>query len=76
MYPVFIAMLRKGLRQGFSFGNTFSTSSFFEILDHGTEKVHEDQLKDESQTLSYLLTYVFLSKRRKSKGKMKLRPVF
>ena len=31
-------MLRKTLKQGFSFKNTFSTSSFFEILNHGTKK--------------------------------------
>ena len=46
-YPFFIAMLRKSLKPGFSFKNTFSTSSLFEILNHGTKKIHEDQLKDE-----------------------------
>ena len=57
MYLVFIAMLRKSLKQGFSFRNTFSTRSFFEILSHGTKEVHEDQLKDESQTFTWCLCF-------------------
>ena len=31
-------MVRKSLKPGFSFKNTFSTSSFFEILNHETKK--------------------------------------
>ena len=53
-------MLRKSLKQAlllktpsFSFKNTFSTGSFFEILNHGRKKIHEDQLKDESQTFPW-----------------------
>ena len=39
--------------RGFSIRNTFSKGSFFEILNHGTKKVHEDQLKDESQSFTW-----------------------
>jgi len=55
-------MLRKSLKQGFSFRNTFSTRSFFEILSHGTKKVHEDQLKDESQTFTCRCLCFFIKK--------------
>ena len=46
-------MLRKSLKPGFPLKNIFSTSSFFEILNHGTKKIHENQLEDESQTFTW-----------------------
>ena len=51
-FPVLITMIKNSLKQGFSFRNILSTSSFFEILNHGTNKVHKDQLKDESYVSS------------------------
>ena len=66
-YPVFIAMLKKSLKQCSSFRNTFSASSFFEILNHGIEKYIKISLKK-----SHLVTYAFSSKRWKLKGKIKL----
>ena len=52
MYPFFIAMLRKSLKQAlllktpsFSFKNTFSTGSFFEILNHRRKKYMKISLK-------------------------------
>ena len=66
-------MLRKSLRQCFSFKNTFSTSSFFEILNPGTKKICEDQLirMSHNHLLGDVCFFVKKVKLTHSKGKIK-----
>lgn len=47
-------MLKKGLKQGSSFRNTYSTSSFFEIFNHWIKKYIKISLK---MTLKHYFTW-------------------